>query len=274
MRRAPSVASRRPRNRHGIGVIAMASRKRVIGAWFGASLLLALGAASDSRAISIVAPNASADLEGTSNGYFPFSTSAGFDMRYQQVYASSQFSQLSGPTLLTAIAFRPEGALLGDGALSGTIADVEIRLSVTSATPSTLSATFADNVGASEQVVFDGSLTLSSANVGNPGPKAFDLVIVLDEPFVYDPGLGNLLLDVRNFSGGWTTLMDAAVSSATARVYSALFGGGTDSVSGTVDAVGLVTQFTFSVPEPSGLGLALLGCLFVARNAMRRASCG
>jgi hypothetical protein len=34
-------------------------------------------------------------------------------------------------------------------------------------------------------------------------------VITLLTPFLYDPALGNLLLDVRNFSGGLTTQFDA-----------------------------------------------------------------
>jgi hypothetical protein len=223
-----------------------------------ALVLLGLLPGPEARALTLVFPGSLASQEGGSNLYFPFSTSAGQSMRYQQVFDAAGFSGVSGPISLTAIAFRPEGFILGDGAVTGTIPNVEIRLSTTAAGAGTLSGTFADNVGPDEQVVFDGSLTLSSANVGNPGPKAFDLVIALEDPFVYDPASGHLLLDVRNFSGGFTTWMDAAFSSQMSRVYSALFGGSVSSPSGTVDSIGLVAQFTFEVPETSTLALCVL----------------
>jgi hypothetical protein len=76
-----------------------------------------------------------------------------------------------------------------------------------------LSATFANNVGADDTVVFSGPLSLSSAFTGpSAGPKDFDIVITLQTPFLYDPSAGNLLLDVRNFSGGTTIQFDAEAS--------------------------------------------------------------
>jgi hypothetical protein len=215
------------------------------------ALLLSV-VASDAPALTLVVPNSLADREGDSNNYFPFSlTSSAFSMRYQQVFDSAEFSELSRPMLLTEITFRPEGRLLGDGAVSGTIPHVEIRLSTTTVEPQSLGETFADNVGPDEQVVFNGSLSFSSANVGNPGPKPFDLVIALKVPFLYDPRVGNLVLDVRNFGGPFITSMDATGSPATSRVYSPLFGGSVDSITGTVASTGLVARFTFVDPTVS-----------------------
>lgn len=214
-----------------------------------AVVLLLSVVASDASALTLVIPASLAEREGDSSNYFPLSlTSPAFSMRYQQVFDRSEFSDLSRPMLLTEITFRPEGRILADGAVSGTIPRVEIRLSTTTAGPRSLSEAFADNVGPDEQVAFDGSLSLSSANVGNPGPKAFDLVIGLEAPFLYDPRLGHLLLEVRNFGGPFITTMDATGSPATSRVYSPLFGGSVDSMIGTADSAGLVARFTFVEP--------------------------
>ncbi len=60
-----------------------------------------------------------------------------------------------------------------------------------------LSTTFANNVGPDDTIVFNrGPLALTSA-----GTDLFDITINFDTPFLYDPALGNLLLDVRNFGG-------------------------------------------------------------------------
>src|SRR5205807_2684887 len=91
---------------------------------------------------------------------------------------------------------------------------------------------------------------------------------------LYDPTKGNLLLDVRNFSGGTATFLDAQITQgdSISRVLSDWPGSTVSSSTGTADTIGLVTQFTFGaasvVPEPptgtligvgaaAGCGLAL-----------------
>ncbi|MCH7805431.1 MAG: hypothetical protein IH937_15290, partial [Acidobacteria bacterium] len=91
-------------------------------------------------------------------------------------------------------------------AFNSTLNDIQINLSTTTMTADNLSATFADNVGADETIVLNrGSLDLSSAGANG----TFDIVVHFDTPFFYDPALGNLLLDVRNFGAGFTTQFDA-----------------------------------------------------------------
>jgi hypothetical protein len=70
-------------------------------------------------------------------------------------------------------------------------------------------------------------------------------VIPLTTPFTYNPANGNLLLDVRNFSGGTTTVFDAQNTTAdpVSRVYT--FAGGVNSATAdVVSTIGLVAQFT------------------------------
>ena len=142
-----------------------------------------------------------------------------------------------------------------------------------------MSTTFASNVGSDDTVVFEGPLSLSSAFTGPAGgPKDFDIVIRLMTPFTYDPGAGNLLLDVRNFGGGTTVQFDAEYTAgdAISRAYS---GTGVDAATAyETDTVGLITEFQFggpTTPEPGSLallaagGVPLLGVLRRRRAGQR-----
>jgi len=223
--------------------------------------LLLLGAINPAHAIvpTVVVPNSAATTEGDTNNSWPFNIAAGGlpSQRYQQVYAASQFGGLpSGGGLITQIVFRPD-AFAGQ-AFTSTLPDIQIDLSTTSATDDGLSSTFANNVGADDTVVFArGALTLSSAFTGPPnGPKDFDIIITLSTPFLYNPALGNLLLDVRNFGGGSTTSFDAVFTSGdgVSRVYNS----DVNSTTGSPDTLGLVTGFII-VPEPGTAAMLLAG---------------
>jgi hypothetical protein len=138
----------------------------------------------------IVAPNSSATVDGNGNNLVP--AFAGRTIRTQQVFSASEFGTLSSPELITSIAFRPDRLVDSD---PSTIPSFQVNLSTTSKGPDGLSATFADNIGADDVVVFSGIWTLSSNHTGDP--KDFDVVLNLQTPFLYDPSVGNLLLDMR-----------------------------------------------------------------------------
>jgi len=232
--------------------------------------VLTLTSTGAARAQTIVAPNAQQNVEGNNGLRFLD------DARYQTVYAASQFSALTGPTLLTQIAFRPSiGA--GTSPQTQTIADIQFDLSTTSAAPDALSSTFASNVGADNLSVFRGAFDISTANTGPAaGPRDFDIVLTFTTPFLYDPGAGNLLLDIRKFSTEQTFFFDAedtpgdAVSNArnTTDVNAA-----TANLNNTT---GYVARFTFApapggvVPEPGTLALAATGLLPLARAVVRK----
>lgn len=229
------------------------------------------------HAQSVVVPNNKAAVEGNTDNAWPFNIShfGLSSQRYQQVYDKSQFAALSGPETITAILFRPDYAF--GSAFSSTLPSIQIDLSTTSKTPDGLGTTFASNVGADDTVVFNGPLSLSSAFTGPAGgPKDFDIVINLMTPFLYDPTMGNLLLDVHNFSGGFTAQFDAdsTVGDSVSRVYTYASGVGAANAD-FADSIGLVTKFQFAspVPEPGSLallatgGLPLLGLLRRRRMA-------
>lgn len=169
--------------------------------------------------------------------------------------------------LITAIAFRPDTGV--GHAFSSTLSSVRIDLSTTSVNAFTLGSVFANNVGANDTVVFNGALSLSSSYTGPPGgPKDFDIIINLTTPFLYNPGDGNLLLDVRNFGGGGTTQFDSDTLPSTQRVWST----SVDDPTGTnVGDSGLITQFIYTpVPEPQVISLVALGLGSMAAGRLRQ----
>jgi hypothetical protein len=224
-----------------------------------ASSLLLLLCAPLARADGIVIPNTLATVEGNDNNFGPFFNNS---VRYQQVFSASQFPSSTGPLMITQIAFRPDGSVT-DPSLIIRFDSVQIDLSTTSRTPSTLSTLFASNVGADDTTVFNSFVFVNAPVTGPPGgPKDFTVSFAL-KPFIYDPSAGDLLLDVRavESGGGISAPFDAESNNPfTAH----LDAPDISAASGTSFATGLVTEFQFTpVPEPSTLVLASLGTLLV-----------
>src|SRR5262245_60001681 len=205
---------------------------------FAASSLLLLLCSPLVYADVIVVPNTLATVEGNDNNFGPFFNNS---VRYQQVYSASQFSSITGPVKITQIAFRPDGSVT-DANLTIIFNSVQMDLSTTSSTPSTLSTTFASNIGADNATVFNSFVFLTAPVTGPPGgPKDFTIASAIT-PFIYDPSAGNLLLDVRAFEsgGGISAPFDAVSNSpSTAHVDAPSIGAAT----GSLFADGLVTQF-------------------------------
>ncbi len=225
-------------------------------------------------AADAIVPGSLAAVEGNTNNGFPFNVfnHSFLSMRYQQVYAASEFGL--DPIYIEAMLFRPDSDT--GNAFSTSFTSVQVNLSTTPLGPDTLSPTFAANVGPNDTIVRSGALTLSSADVAVPGnTRAFDVLIPFTTPFLYNPSLGNLLLDVRLITDIASTQFDAhnLVGDSVSRVYA----GGSTSTTGTTDTLGLVTMFQTSavnaVPDPaSSLSLIMMGIggLLAARRWTNR----
>src|SRR5262249_32209613 len=200
----------------------------------------ALGAvATSASTASTVIPNANTNVEGDFSNGFPFHISAFSlpSMRYQQIYASSQFT---GGGVIDQIRFRKDVSA-GTNFSTSNI-DVKINLSYSATSPTAPSNIFANNVGAGVVTVFDGLLSLSSTGTCTPNP--FDIVIAVANSFNYDPTQGNLLVDVFMRNSPVTTFFDAVGNSpgVTSRIFS---NNTVNDTSGSSFQSGLVTRFDF-----------------------------
>ncbi len=172
--------------------------------------------------------------------------------RYQQVYASSRFSDA---VFIDAIRFHnTRGGDINPG-------NYTLRLSTTSKPVRGLSTTLDSNLGGDAQTFFSGALSASSLRISGM-------------PFLYDPAAGNLLLEVlvhsvsvRNYT---QTGLDGTdyrdINSGTSAAYT---------VWGYNHAapMGLVTTFETTpadtvTPEP--VSMALLGTGLAGVAAVRR----
>lgn len=218
----------------------------------------------------IVSPNSRSDSEGSTNNGYPLNLSGDHThpdgMRYQQVYAAGQFASAEQtPLLIGGLAFRPD-MYAGQSFSATLLSGVQVRLSTTVKSVDGLSVDLDQNIGGDERVVFDGNLSLSSACTG-VGPRDFDITITFDQPFLYNPSVGNLLLEISNLSDAATTFFDAHASNSdgTSRAFMPAT---THNPYALTDSTGLVTRFHL-VPEPQTVGLLLLGLAMLRRRGLR-----
>jgi hypothetical protein len=197
----------------------------------------------------LVVPNDWTSAFGDAGNLFPFFSSQ--PIRYQQVYDASQFAHLkNGGGLINRIAFRGHGPGVP---FSGTVPQLQVNLSTTGKTPDGLSSTFADNVGANDTQVFSGPLQTTVTFSGDP--SNFEVVVNFTTPFFYDPGKGNLLVDIRNSQGGLEIPPNdqeldgtSAAGDSVSRVYN--IGDATAATAGQIggvdekDSYGLITRFS------------------------------
>src|SRR5262245_38684020 len=143
---------------------------------------------------------------GNGDNAFPFDIGSSLvqSMRYQQVYNAADF-QTTMPQGGFITALRFDVAFAAGAPFDSVLPSIQINLSTTARPADRLSNWFADNVGDDDTVVFEkGPLALRDDAFGGA-----DAIIPLPRPFFYNPSSGNLLLDVRNFGGGTTGLLNA-----------------------------------------------------------------
>ena len=191
---------------------------------------------------------------GIENSNMPFGdgTLRAANYRSQQAYGAIHFP-FAGALAIRELRFRPDSMFGGE--FDTTISSIQINLSTTPRSPDGLSVTFAQNVGPDDTVVYSGSLPMSSDFTGPPGgPKDFDMSVRLQTPFTYDPGAGNLLLEIRSFSGSTASALGGQVVGGDS---ASRLGGSLASPNGTPDtgiiALQILSTLTNAPPRPTRL---------------------
>jgi len=208
---------------------------------------------SDKGQTLIVPPSVANVTAGYGSG-----TLSAPNLRIQEVYGSANFPPDTA-MWITELCYRPD--LVFGNAFNTTVNDIQINLSTTSRNPDALSFTYAQNVGPDDTVVFDGMLQISSQFTGLPGgPRDFDIRIPLTTPFLYDPGAGNLLVDIRNFSGSGASLLSGQrITGDSASRTAGGLGSSTGGLDSGVDALQIVFSLTNPPPRPPAPLLLLRG---------------
>ncbi len=200
----------------------------------------------------------------------------------QQIYASSYFTGLQ---VINSISFRAFPGSAPSGFFSNTVnvSNITISAGLTGASGNDSSglpsATFANNItGAS--TVYSGALTLTTAATGT-GPQPFDYTINFMNPFVYNPGAGNLIFDFliptnATVSGnGFGFLTFDTVNTLNDGIFSIVDINNGAATSGTLSTAGAITRFgtqqvQAAVPEPGTWAMMLLGFGGIGLGLRRR----
>jgi hypothetical protein len=220
------------------------TKVRGVGSAFVLAAFLGSCVTTELRAQVIVVPNAQATNDGNASATTP--TGAAL-VRAMRIFDASQFAALSGPSFLTQFAWRPDRILGQSGPHS---VNLRIYASTTTRSVAGLSMTFADNLGADNTLVFNGTLNWATGNLPGPGnTRQFDIVFPCTTPFLYDPAAGNLLLDTQLSDNGQSQsiTIDTVVGNPTAREIVNT----TSSTALSAEFVApfvQVTQFTFEPP--------------------------
>ncbi|MFZ2452421.1 MAG: PEP-CTERM sorting domain-containing protein [Methylovulum miyakonense] len=178
-----------------------------------------------------------------------FAANWGVGAIYQQVYSAASFS--SAMSIDGVSFFKADSSIMDNASYS-------VSFYLTSAAPNGLNTTAANNRGA----------LLSNFGTFSFSGATPNVLTLNGGPFTYDPFQGgNLLMQVVvsafNTAGGTLGHFQADNGSTETSRY---FGG--SSGFGTAASGGLVTEFSYSVPEPSAFILLSVG--FIGFTLMRK----
>lgn len=227
-------------------------------------VLFLVGVATTAKTgtLFITVPNTQTSLAGNEIGDVSGPGNQGIHL--QELYGSGQFFSVGSPLLIDQMAFR---AAPGTGAFSAS-ASLNLFFSTSSRFPNTgggptslMSNTFADNIGPDNTLVYSGPMLFSSGGcAAGTTPCAWDMVINLTTPFLYNPVTGRLLADMQFTGFTGSGAFDIQSYSPSYGTVAMIQGAPGDAVGGGVGKLGLVTRFGYTaVPEPSCWSMLLLG---------------
>jgi hypothetical protein len=194
---------------------------------------------------SIWTPSTYAAAPGNSNNIFPWGWTSSAD-HYEQIYGAVNFTgqSVNAPVVISRLRWRA-WATTGSWA-GGTFPTVTLNMSTAAVPYTAASSNFAANHGGDLATVYSGPVTVlggAGAGLSVPGPVVID--ITLSSPFLYDPNVGDLCMEMQmggGFTGAYTPI-DAASGVPMTRIYELT---SATSAAGTVGtSYGLITEFTY-----------------------------
>ncbi|RIK71967.1 MAG: hypothetical protein DCC67_19890, partial [Planctomycetota bacterium] len=209
-------------------------------------------------AASIVSPPGAEAAEGASSV-----TPARLPLRIQYLIPAAELAGLpAGQRRLVAFNFR--GDATQTTSVNWTQPQEQIWISTTPAT--TLSDVFDANHGPNKVKVFDGTITYPILGTGPAaGPRPFAPGPRLQTPFDYDPSMGNLLIELRDFDKNYPEPATIDVVTMPSSSFRTMLAFDANATSGTL-VPDVVTPIRLEfVPEPSAWALACLALAGVRR---------
>ena len=225
---------------------------------------------SESKATTVVVPNAAATTDGDSNLTTPGTNAP---RTYQAQIAASQLSSIPVGDIITGMTFRIAAG--GPASSAASFTNWDLTLAQAANTVSTMSTNFASNMS-NPVTVRSGALSFNAGDFPTgataPAVNPFGVVISFTSPYTYQGG--DLVFEFSHTAGSASVgFFDAAAGAG--QGYGTLFQA-QDALSynATVasSTVALtIPQFTFSAPapEPASAGLCGLGAMLLASRRTR-----
>jgi hypothetical protein len=237
-------------------------------------IAFALVAASAS-AQTVVLPGSAAATAGTGGNSFPWGTNGNAfpGLRIQCLYDDTHFTgapvPVTGPILITHVKWRANDVSTTTSWTGGTFAPATLALGTAAIDHTAATTNMTTNIGPDYTVVYTGPVTVvpgTGNGTGVPGPVVVDIVV--NPPFLYDPTLGDLVVDTDflngAYSGGTLVAMDTTTTSPLAR---RVFCSSYHPLANGVDTAAPVIEIDY-VPPPVGTfatnALTGAGCIAVA----------
>ncbi|MHC4812570.1 MAG: hypothetical protein ACYTFN_05700 [Planctomycetota bacterium] len=230
---------------------------RVLPCLLGAVSALTLAFPLDAQTLVVpVAPPAATTGNGANS--YPWNRRTS-QIRFQQMYAASNFAAIKMPILINRLRFRASDSYGTTSTWTGgTYNGARISMSTAATTHTTFSTTFASNHGTDLKQVFPapggtnlGTVTVTAgAGTGSGIPGVWYVDVKLAQTFLFDPTQGkDLVVDIQ-LNGSWTggtSASTANYSGTTAqgsRIYSTSSWQAT-TASGSTTNYTLATEFTY-----------------------------
>lgn len=173
-------------------------------------LTLAL-ATSAAMAQTVTLPASATGIAGNGTNLFPWGSNASAfpGLRIQCLYDSSHFTAapvpVTTPILITNVRWRANDVAVTTSWAGGTYANAKLGLATAAVDQASATTNPATNVGPDYAIVHNGPVTVlagTGGGVGVVGPNVVDIPV--NPPFLYDPNLGDLVVDTDFLNGAYS----------------------------------------------------------------------